>query len=88
MPLIEFYGKECPHCVAMEPIIEKLIEEGVKIERHETWHDKKNEALRKKMDKGFCGGVPFFINTETGKWICGGSDEKTLRALAKGECTD
>ena len=88
MPLIEFYGKECPHCVAMEPIVDKLIEEGLKIEKRETWHDKKNEALRKKMDKGFCGGVPFFINTETGKWICGGSDEKTLRALAKGECTD
>jgi thiol-disulfide isomerase/thioredoxin len=34
--LIEFYGKECPHCQAMEPLIERLAEEGFEVSRKEV----------------------------------------------------
>ena len=41
--LIEFYGEECPHCQAMLPLVERLEkEEGLKVERHEVWHNKEN----------------------------------------------
>ncbi|MEK7665496.1 MAG: thioredoxin domain-containing protein [Patescibacteria group bacterium] len=81
MSLLEFYGKECPHCISMAPIIEKLIKDGIKIEQHEVWHDQKNAKLMEEYDKGLCGGVPFFYNTETKKSICGGASEDDLRSL-------
>jgi len=34
-------------------------------------------------DKGHCGGVPFFINTETGKWICGEASYEELKNIAQ-----
>lgn len=37
------------------------------------------------LDKDFCGGVPFFYNTKTNKWICGEADYDTLKKWAKGE---
>ena len=84
--LIEFYGTECVHCKDMEPLIEKLEkEEGIKIERLEVWHDSKNAELLQKLDNGKCGGVPFFYNNKTGKWICGSADYEKLKAWAKGE---
>lgn len=85
MALLEFYGKECSHCQKMMPFVDKLIADGIKIEKFETWHDEKNAAKMLEYDKGLCGGVPFFINTESGQFLCGESDEKTLRKWAKGE---
>ena len=32
-----------------------------------------------------CGGVPFFYNTKTEKFICGEADYETLKKWAKGE---
>lgn len=80
-----FYGEECPHCHTMIPIVDKLIEEGIKIEKLETWHNKENAAVLEGKDKGLCGGVPFFINEESGVHICGESDEDTIRKWAKGD---
>ncbi len=83
MSLLNFYGRECPHCHTMEPLITKLEEEtGVKVERLETWHDEKNAKLLSEYDKDFCGGVPFFFNTETKKWICGEADMDELKTWA------
>lgn len=84
--LIEFYGTECPHCVTMEPLIERLeAETGLKIERFEVWHNAKNAELMKKFDKDFCGGVPFFFNKKTGKWICGSASYENLKKWALGK---
>jgi len=84
--LLEFYGTECTHCIHMKPIVERLkTEEGIEIQSFETWHNAENEAKRKEYDKGLCGGVPFFFNTDTGKHICGGTDYETLKKWAKGE---
>ncbi len=68
----------------MAPLVEKLKGEGVKIEQFEVWHDEKNAAQMEKYDRGYCGGVPFFINTTSKRFICGGVDEKELRAWAEG----
>lgn len=70
----------------MKPLVEQLTtEEGLAIESYEVWHNLENAAKMKEYDKGFCGGVPFFFNTEIGKHICGGTDYETLKQWAKGE---
>ena len=69
--LLEFYGEECPHCVRMAPLVEKLEKElGVIVEKYEVWHDEKNAELMKKYDTS-CGGVPFYFNQTTSQSICG-----------------
>ena len=84
--LLEFYGTECPHCVRMHELVERLDkEEGIKVESLEVWHNKENEKKLLKLDKDMCGGVPFFFNTETKKFICGEADYETLGKWAKGE---
>lgn len=87
MALLEFYGKECPHCVRMAPLVERLEKElGVEVKKFETWHDDANEKLRAAQDAdGGCGGVPFFVNEETGARICGAVDYETLKAWAQGK---
>ena len=81
--LINFYGKECPHCVAMKPLIEQLRKEaGVAIEELEVWHNEENANKLDDYDKGKCGGVPFFINTDTGATICGETSYEELRSWA------
>lgn len=83
--LFFYYGEECPHCHEMLPIVEKLIEEGIKIEKLETWHNDGNAEKLKVADGGNCGGVPFFKNEESGEWICGATSEEMIRKWAAGE---
>lgn len=85
MPLLEFYGKECPHCIAMAPDVEKLIKAGHKIQQLEVWHDEKNAKKMEEYDRGLCGGVPFFYNTKSKQFICGEADAKKLKKWAEGE---
>lgn len=85
MALLEFYGKECPHCVRMAPLVDTLRGEGFEVEQRECWHDDANAELLAKYDRGHCGGVPFFMNTESGKWICGATDYDRLKAWAEGK---
>lgn len=85
MKLMEFYGRECPHCNEMHPLVERLDKEAnLKVEKYEVWHDKDNAALMKKYDIGLCGGVPFFWNDETKKFICGSTDYESLKKWALG----
>ncbi|MBI4162722.1 MAG: hypothetical protein HY513_03490 [Candidatus Aenigmarchaeota archaeon] len=84
--LLEFYGTECVHCREMEPLIEKLKQEtGIVVQRIEVWHNAQNAEMLKKYDKGFCGGVPFFINKQSGKWICGSTSYDKFKAWAQGK---
>lgn len=84
--LYEFYGTECPHCIDMKPLITRLIqEEGVEIESLEIWHNEENEKKFESMDKDMCGGVPFFLNTKTDKFICGQATYAELKVWAKGK---
>lgn len=81
--LLEFYGTECAHCIRMHPLVERLVaEEKVTLEKYETWHDETNAKKQEEYDKGFCGGVPFFFNTDTGKFICGETSYEELKKWA------
>ncbi len=84
--LLEFYGTECPHCIVMHDRVDQLEkEEGIKIDTFEVWHNKENEAKLLELDKDMCGGVPFFYNEQTKKFICGDASYEILKAWAKGE---
>lgn len=87
MALLEFYGKECPHCITMMPLVDQVAKElKVDVQKLETWHNPKNEALRKEKDAdSACGGVPFFYNEESGKALCGESSYEELKAWAEGK---
>lgn len=81
--LLNFYGKECPHCHEMEPLVEKLEKEtGAKVDRLEVWHNEENMKTMEKYDKDLCGGVPFFFNTDTNKFICGEASFDELKTWA------
>ena len=60
-------------------------EEGIKVESIEVWHNKENEKRLIDLDKDFCGGVPFFYNEKTKKWICGEASYKELKDWAQGK---
>lgn len=84
--LIEFYGNECTHCNAMKPLVAKLEQEtGVTVDKFEVWHDEENAKKMEEIDKGECGGVPFFVNTKTGDKMCGAVSYDKLKAWALGK---
>jgi hypothetical protein len=67
----------------MNPLVERLEDEAdVKIEQLEVWHNEANAKLMKQYDKDYCGGVPFFFNKKSGKWICGSVDYERLKKWA------
>ncbi len=81
--LLEFYGKECPHCERMRPLVERLQSEtGVSVQRYEIWHNQENAAMMKEYDTNLCGGVPFFFNTESKEFLCGEASYDQLKVWA------
>ncbi len=67
----------------MDPLVERLEDEaGVKVVRLEVWHNEANAKLMREFDKGYCGGVPFFFNKKSGKWICGSTSYEGLKKWA------
>ena len=84
--LLEFFGTECSHCNAMKPLVEKLEQEiGVTLDKFEVWHNEENAKKLEELDKGECGGVPFFINLKTGQKICGAVSYEQLKNWAEGK---
>ena len=70
----------------MMPIVDKVEKKlGVKVEKYEVWNNEDNAKKMAEYDKGLCGGVPFFYNTESKQFICGSTDEKTFSAWAQGK---
>lgn len=86
MALLEFYGDTCPHCVAMKPLLARLeAETGLKVEKYEVWNNEENAAKMREYDHdNECGGVPYFLNTESKKHICGSTEYDALKAWAEG----
>ncbi len=83
--LYEFYGEECPHCQKMMKLTDALMKAfpDVTIVRKEVWHNKENMELVKELDKGdACGGLPFYYNEKTGKWLCGEVSYEELKEWA------
>lgn len=76
--LIMFYARECPHCKAMMPHVERLEkEESAVIEKLEVWHNDKNADLMRSFRPVIapkCGGqlkTPTFLNEATSDVLCG-----------------
>ncbi len=82
--LLFFYGTECPHCIRMEKLVDKLVVEGYTIKKVEIWHNEKNNKMMEEMDcePEPCGGVPFFLNQVSGKTVCGEVTYKELKKWA------
>ena len=84
--LLFFTGTECHFCHEMEPLVERLEKElKIKVKRLEVWHNAENAKLLEKYDKGECGGIPFFVNTKTGKKICGAASYEELKKWGHGK---
>ena len=82
--LLMFYGEECKHCHEMIPLVDRLEkEEGVKVKRIEIWHNSQNKKKMDELDKGECGGVPFFYNEKNKKKICGAVSYAQLKSWVK-----
>lgn len=89
MSLYEYFGDTCPHCIEMRPMVEKLEHElGVSVEKREVWNNDENAKILEGIDNGLCGGVPFFYDDVRKTFICGATDEATMRAWMKGEKAD
>ena len=69
----------------MHELVARLEKEtDAKVEKLEVWHNKENEKRLLEIDNGeLCGGVPFFYNTETKKFICGETTEEHIKIWAK-----
>jgi len=81
-----FFGTECAHCHAMQPLLERLeIEEGIHVELLEVWHNEKNAQLMHKLADGKCGSVPFLFNEKNGKYICGPANYPQIKEWAVGD---
>lgn len=85
--LLFFYGLECPYCIIVEKHVDKLISEGINMKKIEVWNNKENDKMMEELDKGedMCGGVPFFLNQNTGKTICGEASYKEIKNWAEGK---
>ncbi len=84
--LIEFYGAECVHCNEMKPLVAQLEKEiGKELMKLEVWHNQANMKVFQDIDKGRCGGVPFFFNKKTGKFVCGSTSYDNLKKWATGK---
>jgi len=81
--LIQFKGKGDDYCAQMEPLKDQLHEElGVEIRCFEVWYDSKNLELLQRYDRGRCGGVPFFYNKRSRRFICGATTYENLKNWA------
>ena len=87
--LIMFYGRGDDYCAQMEPLLKQLEkEEGLTVRKFEVWHDTRNTELLRKLDPARCGGVPFFYNKESHRWICGATTYDNLKAWGSGTACD
>lgn len=88
-PLMMFYGRGDDYCAQMEPLLQRLQkEEGLTVRKFEVWHTTRNTELLRKLDPARCGGVPFFYNKESHRWICGATTYDNLKAWGSGTACD
>jgi thiol-disulfide isomerase/thioredoxin len=87
--LIMFHARECPHCKAMMPQVEKLEnEEKISFEKLEVWHNEKNAELMRSYRPVIapkCGGqlrTPTFLNPDTNDVLCGEVPYEKLKEWA------
>jgi thiol-disulfide isomerase/thioredoxin len=86
--LLMFVGTDCPHCMAMRPLLAKLaFDTGIVVEERDTWKNQSDyrllENYQEKIGDKDCDGIPFFYNTKTEKYLCGEVNYKTLKKWAE-----
>ncbi|NLI73586.1 MAG: hypothetical protein GX369_02270 [Euryarchaeota archaeon] len=76
--LIFFWGRECPHCAKLHPVVNEVSQElGGSITELEVWHSEENATLMRSYKDVLleaCGGslgVPSLYNEKTKKALCG-----------------
>jgi len=60
----------------------ELEREGFHMKRFEVWYNTKNTELLQHLDMGRCGGVPYYFNKRTRRFVCGATDFENLRKWA------
>lgn len=86
---VEFYGAECPHCKAMEPIVAQVEKDtGITFQKIEVWHNDTNKAtfmMHAQSIERDCGllGVPAFYSNKTDKAICGEISAEKLKEFIR-----
>jgi thiol-disulfide isomerase/thioredoxin len=87
--LIMFHARECPHCKAMMPHVERLeTEEKIAFEKLEVWHNDKNADLMRSYRSVIapkCGGqlrTPTFFNADNNDVLCGEVSYEKLKEWA------
>lgn len=84
--VIEFYSSTCPHCQNMVPVVAQAEADlGIKIIQLDVLDNATNRERFSSYEylvTPACGGlyIPAFVNTKTGKAMCG---EKSAAALEK-----
>lgn len=89
--ILMFYGRECPHCKAMMPSVDRIeAETGLTIERLEIWHNEKNaDRMRSHREvlAPKCGGqlrTPTFFKPASNDVLCGEVSYDALKAWILG----
>jgi hypothetical protein len=70
----------------MEGLADKLKSDtGIDLKRLEIDQSDENLKYMESLDTEPCGGVPFFVNTKTGKTLCGEVSYEELTNWAEGK---
>ena len=70
--LFVFIGTDCPHCVSMIPLLEKLhCEEHVTYTVYDIWANETDYRLYENITNNSCDGIPVFYNTHTKVFVYG-----------------
>jgi hypothetical protein len=86
--LLYFRGESDMYSQQMAPLNNQLRKEGHKIRTFEVWFNARNTELLQNLDYGRCGGVPFYFNKRTRKYICGATTMDNLRRWAEDRKSD
>ena len=92
--LIMFYGTDCPACMDMKILLDKLQKQwNINIETRDVWTGADKETNYRMFENYIemtgnigtdCDGLPFCINTETNQFLCGNVSYKKLEKWAMG----
>ena len=84
--LYYFYSVGCAFCKQIDPVVEKLNNEGYDILKLDL-NEKDNQGLHREIENKYdlrCG-TPFFVDGSNGNNICGETGEEMIKKWADGE---
>ena len=84
--LYYFQSVGCAFCKQLDPMVEKLNNEGYDILRLDL-SEEDNQGLHREIENKYdirCG-TPFLVDSSNGNYICGQTNEETIKKWADGE---